>query len=776
MKSKKLTRILVLILILCLCPVPKVAAASSIKLNYDGKTVTYKDKQVSYYLDGKQISLKKTPGVIFNGISLVSYKEVFGTAMGATCNYDSKKGTIRISKFGNTIEMTIGSRTAYVNGKKKTLSIAPKKIKYVDANTTKITVPARNVAEALGYTYTWYSSKSKVEIKSPYQISYGNKWRLYTGAQGKVTVNGKNINVKSMPSVTIDNTCLIQASVVFSSKSVGGTYKYDSSTKKVTIKRNDTTIVYTLNSKTATVNGKKHTLKTAPRMIKDNVSNKARVMVPAEFTAEKLGLQYKWDSKTKTSVITTENAVSTETPKPTQEPEVTEKPEVTQTPEPTSTPEPEGPVLYGQWDGEQVQINEPYNNALQSVRAYRESSKDIIELTAIQTITASFSEDSVNSNIIYIDMEWMENPVGNLYVQLQESNYIENLSVSYLSDTTLRVKIEKKDGSSYYTSQSGNVYSISFSTENNNGVTTPTPMPTQNPNQTVAGSSVSIPKPSGVSINQITDEDLYLEKKIKITVPNDQIDFYNNNPITVLNNSLYVTYERNTQGNTDIIITTPKIQGYKIEETTNAFSVVIDDPKKIYNKIVVLDAGHGGSAPGTDQSNVIEKNVTHDILYTYGKQYFDGENSSIKAYWVRTGDTDVSLADRAAFASKVDADIFVSLHMNSVEGAPAANGTETYYSTTNNKPNDMNLTSQKLATYIQSKLPDALGLSSSRGVKTANFQVTKTNTVPAVLIELGFFTNASDFAKLSNPSFQNNAAKQLHLILEEVFELYPTPR
>jgi N-acetylmuramoyl-L-alanine amidase len=91
----------------------------------------------------------------------------------------------------------------------------------------------------------------------------------------------------------------------------------------------------------------------------------------------------------------------------------------------------------------------------------------------------------------------------------------------------------------------------------------------------------------------------------------------------------------------------------------------------------------------------------------------------------------MTLKDRAAFAQKVGADLFVSLHMNAVVDAPYVTGSEVFYSVSNNTAYQSGLKSQDLAAALNMNLKTTLG-SVDRGVKTENYTVIYRNTVPAV--------------------------------------------
>ena len=156
------------------------------------------------------------------------------------------------------------------------------------------------------------------------------------------------------------------------------------------------------------------------------------------------------------------------------------------------------------------------------------------------------------------------------------------------------------------------------------------------------------------------------------------------------------------------------------------------------------------------------------------KQYFSGNAPDIKVYWTRTSDTYVTLANRAAFAKSVGADVFISLHMNSANSS-SANGTEVYYSVSNNSTGFSGITSQKMANLFRTQLINDLK-TKNRGTKTAAYYVLKHNTVPSILIELGFLSGSSDYSKLTNATFQKNAAKSIYTGIVSMFKTYKTGR
>ncbi len=127
---------------------------AALKVKYNGKSSKYYGKQVKSYLDGKNIKADGTKGLVLNKTLMVSYKDVFKKSCKAKTTYNSKTGKIVIKDNGVTVKLKVGSKNASINGKKTKLKQAPIKVKYVKKKKTKILVPAKYVAKALGYKYT----------------------------------------------------------------------------------------------------------------------------------------------------------------------------------------------------------------------------------------------------------------------------------------------------------------------------------------------------------------------------------------------------------------------------------------------------------------------------------------------------------------------------------------------------------------------------------------------------------------------------------------------
>lgn len=182
--------------------------------------------------------------------------------------------------------------------------------------------------------------------------------------------------------------------------------------------------------------------------------------------------------------------------------------------------------------------------------------------------------------------------------------------------------------------------------------------------------------------------------------------------------------------------------------------------------VVVLGPGHGGYDPGAIANGTNEKTLTLKIA-KYCKDALE-KNGRIQVYMTRESDTSVGgatnasadLKNRVSFAVSKNADLFVSIHLNSA-GA-AAYGAEVYYPNSNYR-SDIGQEGQKLASSIQKQLVN-LGLY-NRGVKVrqsengstypdgsvqdyyAVIHQSKRNGFPGIIVEHAFLTNASDYQK-----------------------------
>jgi N-acetylmuramoyl-L-alanine amidase len=212
--------------------------------------------------------------------------------------------------------------------------------------------------------------------------------------------------------------------------------------------------------------------------------------------------------------------------------------------------------------------------------------------------------------------------------------------------------------------------------------------------------------------------------------------------------------------------------------------------------VAVIDPGHGGDKEGAvGPSGLREKELTLQIARRVAARL---RKQGGKAVLTRTGDLAVALARRAALANAIRADLFVSIHLNAMP-APnraRAHGVETYFLSA--EASDSSATavaarenadrlageaepsgddpvagilqdladtaalseSSRLAYAVHERLVRALG-AEDRGVKQAPFYVLAGARMPAVLLEVGFVSNAVEGQRLATAAYQERVAQAI---------------
>lgn len=174
-------------------------------------------------------------------------------------------------------------------------------------------------------------------------------------------------------------------------------------------------------------------------------------------------------------------------------------------------------------------------------------------------------------------------------------------------------------------------------------------------------------------------------------------------------------------------------------------------PTPVPKKKVAIDPGHGGDDWGSTRSGLYEKD-SNLAISLYLKQKL--ENAGYDVFMTRDTDVWLDKEDRPVLAKDSMADIFVSIHLNSLEGdSDTTRGFEVWYDDRREDGSDT------LAKCIAEEMDNVLD-ARNRGVKeTGNLVVLNRNTMPAVLIECGFITSETERAMLFHPEYQEKVAE-----------------
>ncbi|WP_131820817.1 N-acetylmuramoyl-L-alanine amidase family protein [Desulfotruncus arcticus] len=248
----------------------------------------------------------------------------------------------------------------------------------------------------------------------------------------------------------------------------------------------------------------------------------------------------------------------------------------------------------------------------------------------------------------------------------------------------------------------------------------------------------------------------------------------NNNARDILDlNSPLVSSIRTSQYSsttTRVVLDLKKDVDYHLEQNKDSLVVNITESKQPQsseppqqetpgtgNKLIILDAGHGGSDTGAvGYSGKYEKDL---VLQITDKLKTALENSGYSVMLTRSDDTFVSLENRVIYANNTNAFAFVSIHANSFSG-PSAQGLEVY---------TMYGADHSLAQAVLDSILAKTG-QINRKVKEAGYYVIKYTKMSSILIETGFISNPQEEAFLWNEENQN---KIVQGIVEGIKKYHP---
>ena len=230
------------------------------------------------------------------------------------------------------------------------------------------------------------------------------------------------------------------------------------------------------------------------------------------------------------------------------------------------------------------------------------------------------------------------------------------------------------------------------------------------------------------------------------------------------------------------------------------------DPNTI--DVVCLDAGHGGKDPGnlgTGRYKTTEKHIALNVTRLLGK-YINEGFPEVKVVYTRDDDRFIELKERCAIANRAKADVFLSIHLNANNSADP-HGCETYVMGLHKTEANMRVAQREneailleeghelkydgydpkdpesmialtirqntyldhsllLSSLIQKQFKERVGRI-DRGVKQAGFLVISYTSMPSVLVELGFLTNADEEDFLQTEKGQDYLASAIYRAFKE---------
>jgi N-acetylmuramoyl-L-alanine amidase len=150
-------------------------------------------------------------------------------------------------------------------------------------------------------------------------------------------------------------------------------------------------------------------------------------------------------------------------------------------------------------------------------------------------------------------------------------------------------------------------------------------------------------------------------------------------------------------------------------------------------RTIVIDPGHGGSDAGATFGSRRESDDNLRLSLAVQRLL---QEQGLRVILTRSTDVNVPLSERSAISNRNNADLFVSIHRNASTNT-SANGVENFVFTT--APTN----TVQSAFDVLDEIVNA-GVQNNRGVRRGNFAVIRNTNAPAMLLEMGFISNARD--------------------------------
>lgn len=659
----------------------------------------------------------------------------------------------------------------------------------------------------LGAT-TVYGEQVKMDL------FYNGKHHAYAAKEVKIEIDGKAMGPKDMPAVIIDGRTMLPMRQI--AQELGCEVNWNEAAKQIYVMRGSDIIVFTVDSKTGYENGKEFTMDVPATIVND------RTMLPVRALADALHLNIKWDDPNRIVSIQSGDTVVKDEPKAPESGQTTAGTLTgIQTPsakdaDQTFTIQADGPMgryektfvddqkivldFYGAKSSLPSEITKTNSDIVTGIRTathenngdsftrvvFDLSGKKDYEVTQSadkKNITISFGKTTVdkisavhsqNKDIITIGgtgsfgasvamtadpqkiIVTIPNCQSNLSdkINTDELQYVLDGKVDTSKGNTVELVLAVEDLVQY-----------SYREETQNLILEIYPTTLKNMRYDKNANVLYLDKKEKIDTGSVKFEDHYLDGYFDVTLPGDYESDYGYGTYDVKGTVVENIKVSTKGGNTTFRFKQNRISAYEVADEGDSYAIRVKNPKEVYDKVLLLDAGHGGKDPGTSGNGMQEKNLNLTIAQKIAQKL---QGSGIKVYMTRDSDVYPENSTRAKTANDI-ADLMVSIHMNS--GPETANGTETLYQVHAND-NGARLTSKQLAEILQGKVVSATG-NTNRGAKLwTDVLILNRTTVPSVIVEVIFITNTGDALKISNPAYQDQVAQAIADGIQEAVK-YP---
>lgn len=270
--------------------------------------------------------------------------------------------------------------------------------------------------------------------------------------------------------------------------------------------------------------------------------------------------------------------------------------------------------------------------------------------------------------------------------------------------------------------------------------------------------------PEGADPSKVDVQSDCLTRAVRVELPGAGRAYFDSDPISGSSSYLdTLTYaEHEDHGVVEFV--TDRVYELEIGYDDEYFYFSFLQPHEKYDKVVVVDAGHGGRAPGATKQGINEKDIDLAIVQKI-REAFESGGGGIGVYFTRLDDSNPTFDQRVQLANLSGADLFVSIHNNATASGimSSTSGTQVMYDEESEE-------SRRFAQICLEEVTAATG-SRDRGlVKGDRIYIIRNSEPPVALIEVGFMTNQEELGLLSTEEYQKKAAEGVYKAVLRAFE------
>lgn len=216
---------------------------------------------------------------------------------------------------------------------------------------------------------------------------------------------------------------------------------------------------------------------------------------------------------------------------------------------------------------------------------------------------------------------------------------------------------------------------------------------------------------------------------------------------------------------TQVVLEFNSVYEVTVTEDEEFYYLSLVRPHEKYDKIIVIDPGHGGIDTGTSGGGYHESHINLAVV-KYLKEALDMQEEW-KVYYTRLNNTLPDLSTRVEFANALHADMLISVHCNH-NPVSTVNGVEVLYSKVQGAEDAFN--SRALAEICSSYVAETTGLKERPLVdRSKNLHIIKYCTMPMALIEFGYMSNKKDLSLITTEETQRACAEAIYRSIEAAY-------